>query len=179
MSTFKKTLFAFLIFFIQILILDHLPLSWGIQINLFIYIFLCLIPFNYNKTLLLLIGFAIGMLRDLFTFTYGLYAFASTLLMFLQYYYFRLPQFNKYRKADKLLYANSDLLGWPGFLLYITIFTIIFSFTTAIIESFTTWMYLRLLFIIKEIFFSILFICIAELIRSLLFHKEAIGRASE
>ena len=86
MLTFKKVLFAILIFLFQVLILDHLPLSYGVQINLFIYIILCLIPFNMNKTSLILIAFLIGLLRDSFTFTYGLYAFGAIVIIFIQPY---------------------------------------------------------------------------------------------
>ena len=172
MLTFKKVLFAILIFLFHVLILDHLPLSYGVQINLFIYIILCLIPFNMNKTSLILIAFLIGLLRDSFTFTYGLYAFGAIVIIFIQHYYFLLPQYNKLRKIDTPLYANSNLLGWRSFLIYITIFSTIFTFLVNIINYLTTWIYIRFYFIIEEIFFTIIFICIAELMRSWLFHKE-------
>ncbi|HNT71203.1 MAG TPA: hypothetical protein PKI83_06070, partial [Bacteroidales bacterium] len=81
-------------------------------------------------------------------------------------------QYNKLRKIDTPLYANSNLLGWRTFLIYITIFSTIFTFLVNIINYLTTWIYIRFYFIIEEIFFTIIFICIAELMRSWLFHKE-------
>ena len=114
----------------------------------------------------------IGLLRDSFTFTYGLYSCCSIVIIFIQHYYFLLPQYNKLRKIDTPLYANSNLLGWRSFLIYITIFSTIFTFLVNIINYLTTWIYIRFYFIIEEIFFTIIFICIAELIRSWLFHKE-------
>ncbi len=171
MSSIKKVFFVILIFLIQVFILDHLPLSYGVQINLFIYIVLCLIPFNINKTYLIFIAFLIGILRDLFTYTYGLYAFATVVIMFIQHYYFLLPQYYRFNKNDTPLYANTDLLGWRSFLIYIIIFSTIFTFIVNILNYLSTWMYIRIFFIFEEIVFTIIFICLAELLRSLLFHK--------
>lgn len=171
MPSIKKVFFAIVIFLFQVFILNHLPLSYGVQINLFIYIVLCLIPFNINKTSLIFIAFLIGLLIDLFNYTYGLYAFGTVVIMFIQHYYFLLPQYNRFKKNDTLLYANADLLGWRSFLIYIIIFSTIFTFIVNIMNYLSTWMYIRIIFILEEIVFTIIFICLTELLRSLLFHK--------
>jgi rod shape-determining protein MreD len=66
---------------VQLLIINNIQVNS--YINPFIYILLILLlPFDINKSLLLIIGFFTGLSIDIFSDTFGIHAAASTLLAF-------------------------------------------------------------------------------------------------
>ncbi|MBC8112133.1 MAG: Rod shape-determining protein MreD [Verrucomicrobia bacterium] len=77
--------FSFLIYiFVQVLLMRYFVLFEGVA-ACFVYIsFLLLLPFETGSVLLLLLGFATGLLTDIFYDTLGIHAAACVMLAFLR-----------------------------------------------------------------------------------------------
>lgn len=79
---------ALILLTIQILVLNHLNLS-GL-INPYIYpLCILILPLSTNHGFILLVGFIIGLLVDLFQHSYGMHASAMVLIAFLRPYILR------------------------------------------------------------------------------------------
>ncbi len=75
--------------FAQVLIFDNIYLSG--YANIFFYvIFILLMPVEINKYFLMLLGFFIGILVDIFNNTVGMHAFATVLISFLRPFILRI-----------------------------------------------------------------------------------------
>ncbi|MES2800254.1 MAG: hypothetical protein V4638_09585 [Bacteroidota bacterium] len=72
--------FVFLLLF-QTMVLNQLEIGWGIQIMVYP-IFLFLLPFELSVSLILLISFAMGLLIDSISNTYGLHTSALVMMAY-------------------------------------------------------------------------------------------------
>lgn len=80
-----KLIFLFIVLvLLQVLILNHIFFLEYATPFLYIY-FLIKLPVNFNKNLVLLLGFLIGFAIDIFCYTPGLNAAAATFAAFLRY----------------------------------------------------------------------------------------------
>ena len=71
----------FLLIFVQILVLNNIQL--GSYINPFLYVlFIILLPFETPKWILIILGFSIGLIVDIFSGTPGMHAAATTFVAF-------------------------------------------------------------------------------------------------
>jgi len=103
----------FLLFFIQVLILNIIPVSFGAQLMIYP-LFIFLLPVELNIFYLMLIAFGFGGLIDLFSDTFGMHA--SALMVFA---YFRPIIFKLFAPRDgydSLLENNMFQMGFGWFL---------------------------------------------------------------
>ena len=85
MSLFFKNIIRFvLILFIQIFVLNKIPPLHQFIVPYFYFVFILWLPFKIGRTPLLFIGFATGMLTDMFFKTPGLHAAACVLIAYVR-----------------------------------------------------------------------------------------------
>lgn len=83
MNNAKYLIHVILLFIIQLTILDNIQLHSYVYINIYILAILIL-PYNYKKTSVLLIGFFLGLLVDLANNTMGIHAAATAFIAYLR-----------------------------------------------------------------------------------------------
>ncbi len=83
MNNAKYLIHVFILFIIQLTILDNIQLYSYVCINIYILAILIL-PYNYKKTSVLLIGFLLGLIVDLANHTMGIHAAATTFIAYLR-----------------------------------------------------------------------------------------------
>lgn len=128
----KYSIISLLLVVFQVIILNNIQL-FGL-FNPFLYILLIIIvPTNIRPSLLMLIGFALGFVVDVFANTYGIHAATTTLMAFIR------------KPILKLLISNENLeKRIPSFsnfgshyYLYATVMVLIHHFTLFMFEAFS------------------------------------------
>lgn len=85
MSLIFKNIIRFaLILFIQIFVLNKIPPLHQFIVPYFYFVFILWLPFKIGRTALLFIGFAVGMVTDMFFKTPGLHAAACVLIAYVR-----------------------------------------------------------------------------------------------
>ena len=123
----------FLIFFIQVIILNQIEIGYGIQLMIYP-LFILLLPVEINVFYLMIIAFGFGGLIDIFTNGYGLNA--SSLVVFA---YFRPLIFKLFAPRDDydiLLETNIFNMGRAWFLKTFGLLLIIHHFWYFLLEMF-------------------------------------------
>ena len=81
-NTLIRNIFRFVILFVmQILVFDNLRFGNYIHLNIYV-LFIMLLPFAVSRTQLILYGFLLGMIIDIFSGTPGLNAAATVFMAF-------------------------------------------------------------------------------------------------
>ena len=111
----KNILRFFLLIILQVLVLDNVPFHGYIVPYVYV-LFILLLPFQINKSLLLLLAFLTGIVIDVFGNTLGLHTAALVFIAFarpgiLRFYFPRL-------EADPSEEPGISKLGFYGFLRY-------------------------------------------------------------
>ena len=118
----------------QVLIVNHIRL--GGYVHPYIYlIFVMLLPINIPDWQLLLSGFGIGLVIDLFTGTLGMHAGATTLMAFCRPTIIKLVSGSQ--KFENIKEPNVNQLGFAWFLRYALCMVLIHNFTLFMFESFS------------------------------------------
>ena len=118
----------------QILVINHIRL--GGYVHPYIYlIFVMLLPINMPGWQLLLSGFGMGLVIDLFMGTLGMHAGATTLMAFCRPTIIRLVSGNL--KFENVREPNINQLGFPWFLRYTLCMVTVHNFTLFMLEGFT------------------------------------------
>ena len=124
--------FAFFILF-QVFILNEVPPLHQFIIPYIYFLFILWLPFNTNRFLLLLIGFALGIALDYFTGTAGLHAAPCVLIAYLRPFLLNLliPQDTT---EHSYLEPSIKSMGWAPYSLYIGLLTFVHHFLLVLIE---------------------------------------------
>lgn len=118
----------------QVLIVNHIRL--GGYVHPYIYlIFVMLLPINMPGWQLLLSGFGIGLVIDLFMGTMGMHAGATTLMAFCRPGIIRLVSGSQ--KFENIKEPNVSQLGFPWFLRYTLCMVFVHNFTLFMLEGFS------------------------------------------
>jgi rod shape-determining protein MreD len=154
--------FIALLFF-QVLILDHIEL--GGYLNPFLYIlFIIMLPFETPEWLVLLLGFFLGLVIDMFTDTLGMHTTATVFIAFLRKYILRVlaprdgyentfkPTFRQMGLSWFLIYSSLMIVIHHFILFYLEIFRFSDFFTTFIKVIFSSVFTLLLVLITQFIF---------------------------
>ena len=118
------------------LMLVQLPLLYKItlfdQAFGFFYVgFLLLLPFRWNQSLLLLIGFFCGLIVDVFSNTPGIHAGACVFIMYIRYSWLRVV----HDDLEDLVNINYLSLKKTGFLLYLLPLVLAHHFIIFLVEN--------------------------------------------
>jgi len=161
-SELPRYLFNFIFFtIIQLLVLNNIQLNGFVNPYLYV-IFILTLPFDIPGWLLLVLGFTLGMVIDVFSDTPGMHASATVLMCFLRPYVLRiiaprddyqlgtLPTMNYYGASWFLRYAIILVFAHHLFLFFVEVFSVTHFFST----------FLR---VITSTFFTIILILIAQL----------------
>ena len=125
--------FVVLVLF-QVLVINHIRL--GGYVHPYIYlIFIMLLPFHTPKWQLLVLGFFLGIIIDVFTGTPGLHAGATTLMAFCRPSIISLISGNQ--KFDNIQEPNLGQLDGMWFFRYVLCLVFIHHFALFFLESFS------------------------------------------
>lgn len=166
----KHIIWAILLFFFQVLVLNHLQLSALLAPQIY-FLFILLLPLRTSHWALLLIGFFTGLLADSFTNTPGMHAFTATAIAYLRYFYI---QFSFEQDEIDLPGAapefDSKGMGW--YMIYLSFFVVLYHLILFFIEWFSGALFL--LVFQKAIYSSLLALLLIFIIL-LLFSKSGKG----
>lgn len=125
---------------LQVLVFNHISLMGGVV--LIYLIALIKMPVQINRSLQILMGFACGLLVDIFSNSIGLHALTCTTIMWM-----RLPLLHMYVIADEIKTGvpSMDKLSTPLFVRYVITVIAVHTVLLYLIESFTLFNILPLL----------------------------------
>lgn len=103
----------FLLFFLQVLVLNNLEIDKGIYIMIYPF-FILLLPFEMGVIPLMLISFVMGISIDMFSNTFGMHASAAVLVAYLRPLLFK--AFAPRDGYDSVESAGIRVLGFQWFL---------------------------------------------------------------
>ena len=132
-----------IIFFIQIVVLNNVTLFNSVHPYLYL-IFIFMLPMNLSISWVLLISFFIGLVIDIFSYTYGIHAMSSVLIGYIRPYL--LKAFFRDESTELLFEPHYKTLGIRNFLIYITVLTFIHHFILLIVEAFGFYDFLYTIF---------------------------------
>ena len=130
--------YALLVVVFQVFVLNQLDLPFGGQLVI-APLFIMLLPFDVPSFLLLLIGFVLGMILDMFMNTFGLTASALVFFSFL-----RPIIFNWFRPKEEYDITKTPSIREMGWFWFLSVYSLL-SF------SFFVWFFLVEIFRISEI----------------------------
>ncbi|MEK9756305.1 MAG: rod shape-determining protein MreD [Bacteroidota bacterium] len=161
---FKNIIFGLFIILSQILIFNHINLFGISSPSIYVILFI-LYKTNYDKTLLIILGFIIGLIIDLSMQTYGCHAFASLTVCFLREW------IEKYSFGVNSNLPNAMVKGTSltNRLTYFIIITILHSLLYFILLYFNSELLLRI--ILSTLYNSIITFIIVWIISELIFEK--------
>lgn len=119
---------------VQVLIVNHIRL--GGYVHPYIYlIFVMLLPINIPNWQLLISGFGIGLVIDLFMGTLGMHAGATTMMAFCRPGIIKLVSGTQ--KFENIKEPNVNQLGFPWFVRYTICMVAVHNFTLFMFEGFS------------------------------------------
>lgn len=152
----RNILRALLVLSFQLILLKRIDITFGefnyIHFTIYPIIFV-LFPFKMNKTLLVFVGFCIGLFVDLFYDSLGIHAFACTFIAYMRTYILNLLSPREGYGKDGLTSFN---YGLPWFFTYLSTILFLHLLVLYSIEAFS-FVYL------KEIILRTIFSFIASL----------------
>lgn len=125
--------FVVLVLF-QVLIVNHIRLGGYVRPYVYL-IFIMLLPVNIPKWQLLLYGFGIGLVVDMFTGTLGLHAGATTLMAFCRPSIIKLVSGRQ--KFENVQEPRLSQLGGVWFIRYSLCMVLVHHFSYFLLESFS------------------------------------------
>ncbi len=124
--------FVFLVL-LQALVLNNVH-AFNFATAYFYVLFIILLPVEYNKNLVLLLAFVLGLSVDLFSSSWGLHAFSSVFAAYLRPLVLRfLAPRDGYEFNSK---PNWSTMGFSWFFTYAAIMVFIHHFTLQLLEAF-------------------------------------------
>lgn len=156
--------FVFFIMLCQLLIFNHIDLLGLASPSIYIILFI-LYKTNYDKTLLIIFGFIIGLIIDLSMQTYGCHTFASLTVCFFK------ERIEKYTFGvnSNLPIAMIKGTSLTNRLTYFIIITVLHSFVYIILLYFNPALLLNI--ILSTLYNSIITFIIVWIISELIFNK--------
>lgn len=133
MNNAKYLIHVIILFIIQLTILDNIQLHSYVYINIYILAILIL-PYNYKKTSVLLIGFFLGLLVDLANNTMGIHAAATTFVAYLRP---KLLLLTSNREQIDDIQGAQKVSSFSWFFKYTLLLTFAFNVVLITAEAFT------------------------------------------
>ena len=132
-----KNVVEFLSWFIglvllQVLLLNNIEIAGVINPFLYVY-FIIALPIHINRISLVFIGFALGLVIDAFSNTWGIHAMATTLIAFLRPYIFRVVSTQE--ELDRVM-PRFRMMG-ANYVKYIVLMVFIHHLLLFTLEAFT------------------------------------------
>ena len=118
----------------QVLIVNHIRLGGFVHPYIYL-IFVMLLPINIPGWPLLISGFGIGLVIDLFMGTLGLHAGATTVMAFCRPSIIKLVSGTQ--KFENIKEPNVNQLGFPWFVRYTICMVMVHNFTLFMFEGFS------------------------------------------
>lgn len=130
---FRYTLLWFCFLFIQIFVLKHIEITIGSQFFI-LPLFLMVLPFQTNIFILMLVGFATGLIADSFSNTLGLHASSLVLMAYLRpiMFHYCHPR----EGYDPLKFPTIPYMGWWWFCITYGILLFIHTLWFFVLEIF-------------------------------------------
>ncbi len=150
---------------IQVLILNSVQVSGYINPYLYV-LFILLLPFNTPKWLVLTSAFAIGILIDMFSYSYGMHAAASVLMAFCRPLVISFASGK--HEIDHEIQPSIIDFGFKWFLLYSSLLIFIHHFAYFFLEEFTFRYFFSSLF---KIIINVIITLILVIMSQYLFQK--------
>lgn len=132
-SVLKNIARFFLFIFIQVYILSNVPLLHQYITPYLYFLFILWLPFSINRTQLLFLGFAFGMVTDYFLHTPGLHAAPCTLIAYLRPFLLSLF-IAKDSIEQSFTEPSSKSMGFGPYAFYIAILTVFHNGYLVLIE---------------------------------------------
>lgn len=120
LNFFKYPIYFLLLIIVDVFIVSQLQLTVYISPHIY-FLFIFLLPYKTSKSLLILIGFLLGFVMDLFLDTGGMHASATTFIALLRV--FLLPFFLSVEDMDNNNAPTLAVLGTSRFLFFTFIFS--------------------------------------------------------
>ncbi len=160
----SRTGWFVLLFFLQILVFNHIHLFGYATPMPYVY-FILLLPSSTPRWASISLGFALGLLVDIFTNTPGMAAAALCLTGLVSQ-----PLLNLFAPRDReddAILPSVATMKWTGFMKYAVCLTVLHCTTFFVIESFTIRNWQDLLpYIAGSAALTLLFIAAFEMLRS-------------
>jgi rod shape-determining protein MreD len=169
MSNPVKQIFRFIIFILlQAVVLTNVPPLHRFVTPYLYFLFLLWLPFNTNKSFLLIVGFITGFALDLFLQTPGLHASACVLVAYLRPFMVTLlvP-----RETKELGFGSPSVrtMGFAPYALFVTVLTLFHTILLVLLE----WMqFPSLTYFLGKILFTTLTSLVLITVAELLFNKR-------
>ena len=133
MKNIVESLFWFIgLVLLQVLLLNNIQIAGVINPFLYIY-FIIALPIHTNRISLVFIGFALGLVIDVFSNTWGIHAMATTLIAFLRPYIFRVVSTQE--ELDKVM-PRCRTMG-ANYVKYIVLMVFIHHLFLFLLEAFS------------------------------------------
>lgn len=133
MKNIVESLFWFIgLVLLQVLLLNNIQIAGVINPFLYIY-FIISLPIHINRISLVFIGFALGLVIDVFSNTWGVHAMATTLIAFLRPYIFRVVSTQE--ELDKVM-PRFRTMG-ANYVKYIVLMVFIHHLFLFLLEAFS------------------------------------------
>ena len=133
MKNIVESLFWFIgLVLLQVLLLNNIQIAGVINPFLYIY-FIIALPIHTNRISLVFIGFALGLVIDVFSNTWGIHAMATTLIAFLRPYIFRVVSIQE--ELDKVM-PRFRTMG-ANYVKYIVLMVFIHHLFLFLLEAFS------------------------------------------
>lgn len=133
MKNIVESLFWFIgLVLLQVLLLNNIQIAGVINPFLYIY-FIIALPIHTNRISLVFIGFALGLVIDVFSNTWGIHAMATTLIAFLRPYIFRVVSTQE--ELDKVM-PRFRTMG-ANYVKYIVLMVFIHHLFLFLLEAFS------------------------------------------
>ncbi len=134
MNSVVKNIVRFILFIsLQVFVLNNIPPLHQFIIPYLYFLYILWLPFNINRFLLLLVGFALGITLDYFSGTPGLHAAPCVLIAFFRPFLLNLliPQ-----ETTEQSYIEPSIksMGWAPYSLYVFLLTFCHHFYLVLIE---------------------------------------------
>jgi rod shape-determining protein MreD len=169
MSNPVKQIFRFIIFILlQAVVLTNVPPLHRFVTPYLYFLFLLWLPFNTNRSFLLIVGFITGFALDLFLQTPGLHASACVLVAYLRPFMVTLlvP-----RETKELGFGSPSVrtMGFAPYALFVTVLTLFHTILLVLLE----WMqFPSLTYFLGKILFTTLTSLVLITVTELLFNKR-------
>lgn len=160
----NKKLYWYVLLFVvsvlvQILIMNNMQFSGFIN-PYFYLLFILLLPINFPRYLLLLLGFVLGITIDVFSNTPGIHASSTVFIAFLRPYVINA---SNVEEQDRMMIPSVSNIGLGWFVRYAAIFIIIHHLFLFFVEIFTIQAFFNTL--LRSLFsaiFTFVFILISQ-----------------
>lgn len=163
-STVNTTLLFITVLLVQVLVGNHINFLG--YINPYVYIlFIMLFPIRTNRTVIIILGFLLGLCVDFFSDSGGVHAAAAVTIAYIRPVLLKFS-FGMIYEHQSIKFSNTEL---GNRLIYISLFTVIHHFVLFSLEVFNIS---KIILILQKTLFSSIFTIILCFMSTILFSKK-------